>query len=238
METNTTTTGIRVIDATQQAALLRPLPAEAVSPHPTKKFLSTIKSIYVTERLNEVFGTGAWRIETEIVDKQDRMVVVKLKFSIPGYGIYYECYGGNDNPDLGDAYKGATTDAITKVASWLGIGADVFKGKYSNGQSSAAAKAAAKPAATSAPASQPAPASQQAPTPAPARKRITMEQLDDAIVCDQLMKWMYGFLTTAGYAADFDAGARLLKFYDADADVVDRFSALFESYRQARKNAK
>lgn len=73
---------------------------------------------------------------------------------------------------------------------------------------------------------------------APARKRITMEQLDDAIVCDQLMKWMYGFLTTANYAADFDAGARLLKSYDADAEVVDRFSALFESYRQARKNAK
>lgn len=74
--------------------------------------------------------------------------------------------------------------------------------------------------------------------PAPARRRITMKQLDDTIVCDQLMKWMYGFLTTANYAADFDPGARLLKSYDADAAVVDRFSALFESYRQARKNAK
>lgn len=80
--------------------------------------------------------------------------------------------------------------------------------------------------------------SAKAPAAAPARKRITMEQLDDAIVCDQLMKWMYGFLTTANYAADFDAGARLLKSYDADAAVVDRFSSLFESYRQARKNAK
>lgn len=76
------------------------------------------------------------------------------------------------------------------------------------------------------------------PATASARKRITMEQLDDAIVCDQLMKWMYGFLTTANYAADFDAGARLLKSYDADAAVVERFSELFESYRQARKNAK
>ena len=26
----------------------------------------------------------------------------------------YESFGGNDNQDLGDAYKGATTDAITK----------------------------------------------------------------------------------------------------------------------------
>lgn len=80
--------------------------------------------------------------------------------------------------------------------------------------------------------------SAKAPAAAPARKRITMEHLDNPIVCDQLMKWMYGFLTTANYAADFDAGARLLKSYDADAEVVDRFSALFESYRQARKNAK
>ena len=65
-----------------------------------------------------------------------------------------------------------------------------------------------------------------------------MERLGNPIVCDQLMKWMYGLLTTANYAADFDAGARLLESYDVDAEVVDRFSALFESYRQARKNAK
>lgn len=223
METNTT---LLTLSGDQLAQLARRLPDEAVTPHPTKKFLSSIKSIYVTERLNEVFGVGRWRIETEIVERVDRMVVVKLKFTIPDYGIYYECYGGNDNPDLGDAYKGATTDAITKVASWLGIGADVFKGKYTNG---VAPKSTQSAPATKAPATAPA---------TPTRKRITMEQLDDAIVCDQLMKWMYGFLTTANYAADFDAGARLLKSYDADAEVVDRFSALFESYRQARKNAK
>lgn len=221
MEVNTE---LQTLSSEQLQQLARPLPAEAVSPHPTKKFLSSIKSIYVTERLNEVFGTGRWRIETEIVERVDRMVVVKLKFTIPDYGIYYECYGGNDNPDLGDAYKGATTDAITKVSSWLGIGADVFKGKYTNG---------AIPAAR--PAQAPAQTTQAEPK---ARKRITMEHLDDPITCDQLLKWMYGFLTTDNYAADFDAGARLLKYRDADAEVVDRFSALFESYRQARKNAK
>ena len=130
----------RTITPEQKAALDRRLPDEAVSQHPTKKFLSSIKSIYVTERLNEVFGVGSWRVETEIVERSERMVVVKLRFSIPEYGIYYECYGGNDNPDLGDAYKGATTDAITKVASWLGIGADVFKGKYTNDKFQVAAQ--------------------------------------------------------------------------------------------------
>ena len=54
---------------------------------------------------------------------------------MPEYGIYFECYGGNDNGgensrnfDLGDAYKGATTDALTKIGSYLEIGIDVFKG--------------------------------------------------------------------------------------------------------------
>ena len=95
----------RTITPEQKEALDRRLPDEAVSQHPTKKFLSSIKSIYVTERLNEVFGVGSWRVETEIVERAERMVVVKLRFSIPEYGIYYECFGGNDNVDLGDAAK-------------------------------------------------------------------------------------------------------------------------------------
>ena len=33
----------------------KPLPEEAISKHPTKTYLSSIKAIYVTERLNEVF---------------------------------------------------------------------------------------------------------------------------------------------------------------------------------------
>lgn len=113
----------------QKALLAKPLPPEAIGKHPSKTFLSTIKAIYVTERLNEVFGEGAWRTEVSFVDREGKMVVVKVVFTIPDYGIHYECFGGNDNSDLGDAYKGATTDAITKIGSWLGIGADVFKGK-------------------------------------------------------------------------------------------------------------
>ena len=80
---------LQTLNSEQLRQLSLPLPAEAVTPHPTKKFLSSIKSIYVTERLNEVFGVGRWRIETDVVEKQDRMVVVKLKFTIPDYGIYY-----------------------------------------------------------------------------------------------------------------------------------------------------
>ena len=120
----------KVITEEMKQALLAPLPDEAISQHPTKTFLSTIKAIYVTERLNDVFGVGSWKIKTDFIEKYDKMVVVKTTLEIPEYGIYYESFGGNDNQDLGDAYKGATTDAITKIGSYLGIGIDVFKGKH------------------------------------------------------------------------------------------------------------
>jgi len=118
-------------------ALKKPLPSEAIKPHPTKSYLSAIKAIYVTERLNDVFGCGSWQIRTERVSENSNgMVVIKTTLSIPEYGVYYESYGGNDNGgqnsknfDIGDAYKGATTDGITKIGSYLGIGIDVFKGK-------------------------------------------------------------------------------------------------------------
>lgn len=118
---------LKKITKEQEQLLRQPLPAEAKKPHPSKKFLTTINAIYVTERLNDVFGVGSWGVKSEMIDNSGKMVVVKTTLSIPEYGIEYECYGGNDNPDLGDAYKGAVTDAITKIGSWLGIGVEVWK---------------------------------------------------------------------------------------------------------------
>lgn len=113
-----------------------PLPPEAVKPHPTKTFLSSIKAIYEVERLNEVFGIGSWQLRSSVIDATTPMIVIKAILTIPEYGIELESYGGNDNGgensknhDLGDAYKGATTDAFTKICSFLEIGIDVFKGK-------------------------------------------------------------------------------------------------------------
>ena len=115
----------------EQIELLRkPLDAKAISPHPTKTYLSTIKAIYVVERLNLVFGIGGWRVENQFIEKVEKMVVVKSVF-ICG-DIYIEAFGGNDNVDLGDAYKGACTDALTKIGSYLEIGMDVFKGLSTN----------------------------------------------------------------------------------------------------------
>ena len=123
--------------------LYAPLPAEAIKPHPTKTFLSTIKPIYITDRMNEVFGIGQWQTRTENVLVNDNGTVVnKVVLTVPEYNIYYECFGGNDNGgsgskgfDLGDAFKGATTDALNKIASYLGIGIDVYRGKQSHAPS-------------------------------------------------------------------------------------------------------
>lgn len=107
--------------------LKKPLPPQAIKPHPTKTFLSTINPIYVVERLNEVFGIGSWYFDTEVIIKENKMIVVKGELTVPEYQIRISAYGGNDNPDLGDAYKGAQTDSLTKAASYLGIGVDVWK---------------------------------------------------------------------------------------------------------------
>ena len=112
-----------------RAKLKEPLPREAVSPNPQRPGLSVIKVIYVVERLNDVFGLNGWHMDNEIVET-GRMVVVRATLSIPKYSIAIEQFGGNDNPDRGDAYKGACTDALSKCASYLGIGMDVYKGLH------------------------------------------------------------------------------------------------------------
>lgn len=129
----------------QLSLIKKPLPKEAVTQHPTKQNLSTIKAIYVTERLNDVFGVGSWTIHTDIVapgiiektrttssgkERTEYTAILKTIFQVTDYNIYYESIASSVNDDPGDACKGATTDAITKICSYIGIGIDVFKGQH------------------------------------------------------------------------------------------------------------
>lgn len=218
----------RTITPEQKEALDRRLPDEAVSQHPTKKFLSSIKSIYVTERLNEVFGVGSWRVETEIVERSERMVVVKLRFSIPEYGIYYECFGGNDNADLGDACKGATTDALTKVCSWLGIGAEVFKGRQTGAGAPPQSSVQRLPAA-------PDPIPAAAAVQAAPKKRITADMLNDPVLRDQFMRWAYKGSTTVKDPTKFDVIAFLRRSYDADDTTAVVFAKFYDEYLNSKQ---
>lgn len=218
----------RTITPEQKEALDRRLPDEAVSQHPTKKFLSSIKSIYVTERLNEVFGVGSWRVETEIVERSERMVVIKLRFSIPEYGIYYECFGGNDNADLGDACKGATTDALTKVCSWLGIGAEVFKGRQTGAGAPPQSSVQRLPAA-------PDPIPAAAAVQAAPKKRITADMLNDPVLRDQFMRWAYKGSTTVKDPTKFDVIAFLRRTYDADDTTAVVFAKFYDEYLNSKQ---
>mgnify|MGYP003127088846 CR=1 FL=1 len=107
--------------------LTTPLPKEALKQHPSKRFLTTINPIYVVERLNLAFGIGGWTFRTEVIETNEKFVVEKGTLEVSDHNIKRENYGGNDNPDRGDAYKGASTDALTKCASYLGIGAEVWR---------------------------------------------------------------------------------------------------------------
>ena len=218
----------RTITPEQEEALDRRLPDEAVSQHPTKKFLSSIKSIYVTERLNEVFGVGSWRVETDIVERAERMVVVKLRFSIPEYGIYYECFGGNDNVDLGDACKGATTDALTKVCSWLGIGAEVFKDRQTGAGASPQSSVQRQSAA-------PDPIPAVAPVQSAPKKRITADMLNDAVMRDSFMNWAYKGSTTVKDPTKFDVIAFLRRSYDADDTTAVVFAKFYDEYLNSKQ---
>lgn len=127
---------LKELSEEQIKKLRAPLPEAAVSKHPTKTYLSSIKAIYVVERLNEVFGIGKWEQISTVVDNKTSMIVVSSNLIIEEYGIKLHSFGGNDNGgensknfDLGDAYKGATTDALTKMCSFLEIGMMVFKGQ-------------------------------------------------------------------------------------------------------------
>lgn len=120
--------------------LRKPLPKEAIKQHPTKTYLSSIKTIFQVERLNDVFGIGAWQQKSQVISASpDGMIVVYSQLFIPEYGVELESFGGNDNGggnskgfDLGDAYKGACTDALSKMCSFLEIAIDVYKGNPSS----------------------------------------------------------------------------------------------------------
>ena len=111
-------------------------PAEAMSSIPGKEFLTSIKAIYIVERLNDCFGIGKWNHSVEIIANGDDHALVLGTLLVPEFEIKISQFGGgacrrkNANPlhELGDTFKSAMTDSLTKCASYLEVGIDVFKG--------------------------------------------------------------------------------------------------------------
>jgi hypothetical protein len=114
--------------------LRAPFPEDAYRAHPTKTFLTTLKAMYVTERLNDVFGVGRWHIEPEVIERTDNYVLIKGVFMSLDYEVSSIIqYGGHSttgtNVEIADGYKSALTDCMSKIASYLEVGIDMFKGK-------------------------------------------------------------------------------------------------------------
>jgi hypothetical protein len=103
--------------------------------------MSAIHPMAVIDRLNEVFGLGQWHWKTEYIacnpwvqktqkgERAMQMSAVKGILTVPEYDIHIEQFGGSSNDDMGDALKGGSTDALTKCASYLGVGASIYKGQ-------------------------------------------------------------------------------------------------------------
>ena len=117
--------------------LCAPMPPEAYETDSSRGFeLTGVKSIYVIERLNEVFGpcgTG-WAIQNVRHTEADRWVLADLELiyrlddgewsiPIPSSGDSNVVKGR-----IGDAKKGAVSDAIKKAASMLGVAIEAYKG--------------------------------------------------------------------------------------------------------------
>jgi len=139
------------MDKAKIEILQQPLPNWALKDHPTKKNMTVIHPMAVIDRLNEVFGVGEWQFKTreidctkeiqkvavyangkktnELRDREVWMSSVHGTLTIPKHNIHIEQFGGSTNDDKGDALKGGATDALTKIASYLGVGASIYKGQ-------------------------------------------------------------------------------------------------------------
>ena len=94
---------------------------------------------YVYERLNDVFGIDGWMYSVDIISQtpNGKKMYVDVKVTLRcrlGEGVVERIqFGGNENPrDVGDSYKGAVTDALTKCASMIYIAQDVYKGQHTH----------------------------------------------------------------------------------------------------------
>lgn len=121
------------IDENIRQKLRADFPKEAYKQHPTKTFLTTLKAMYVTERLNDIFGVGRWAIETEIIERTDNYILLQGEFKCLDFEVILpKQFGGHSttgtNVEIADGYKSALTDCQSKIASYLEIGIDMFKG--------------------------------------------------------------------------------------------------------------
>lgn len=118
--------------------LTAPFPDVAYAADMTRaeKVLTSLKAQYIVERLNEVFGLGNWKLDGEWNDVEDGVLFfgkLECYFMEDGNQVTIATgtvpgFAGVDHASTGDAYKSARTDSLSKSASLLGVGNEMYKG--------------------------------------------------------------------------------------------------------------
>ena len=110
----------------------KPFPKEALTEDTSRGFpLTSIKAQYIIERLNDVCGIDNWTFEGKHeVHKEGIVFFGTLRIIGKDQGLERSAEGFSlIKKNLGDSYKSARTDALSKAASMVGIGNSVFKGE-------------------------------------------------------------------------------------------------------------
>lgn len=111
-------------------------PMEAYQVDSSRGFdLSSIKAQYIVERLNEVLGISGWDLQGNFEKIKDDIIfhgklIIRFKNDKDEVIILEHCGIGycGSKKNLGDQYKSAKTDCLSKTASLFGIGNECFKG--------------------------------------------------------------------------------------------------------------
>ncbi len=67
--------------------LREPFPSEALGTVASKSYLTSIKAMYVIERLNDVFGVGRWTLLHEVIKEQAEQVLIQGELKIYDFDI-------------------------------------------------------------------------------------------------------------------------------------------------------
>ena len=124
------------MDETKWGILRADFPKEAYSDDNSRGFkLTTINAYYIIERLNKAFGLGNWgfKVKEWIKTPVEVICIGDLLYSDGDkeYSIK-DVVGAHRavKDHWGDAYKSARTNAISKGASELEVGLNVYKGEF------------------------------------------------------------------------------------------------------------
>ena len=128
--------------------LIKDFPSEALSKDSSRGFdLTSIKAQYIKERLNDVFGIWGWEVVGEYkADEKSVLYFGELRVTektyllannsedatpaeVDSFTRKVESVGYSAiKKNLGDSYKSAQTDFLSKAASFIGVGQKVFQG--------------------------------------------------------------------------------------------------------------